>query len=689
MAVYEVTDPNSGVTLELQGDSPPTEAELEEIFAQYAPPSAPEDQSTLAKYGEPIMAIGSAAIAEPVAGVAGILETVFGSAEGAPELMEGIKEQMTYDPRTIEGQQALEAFATSAPIQWLADKMMAAEEAGGEFGYEKYGALGGAAGAAAPTAAIEAIPFVGPAVRKAIKARKVTPPKSMPKTADDIVDYGDQLTPELSDYEKLSEDLKRGKVRATAEQVMPDAEILEAADRLNVQLNPDAYSTNRTFKEMVQGLKSRPGSKLSQIEEKAIIDTGRQADELIKDLGGTTDKSLLSESVKEQVDASINALSKKSDDAYARVNDVIPKATQVKPENVAAYITEKLDELGGDVTLLNAAETKLARLIEDGKTPTYAALDRVRKDIGNGFNKKQGPFKEDNSGTLKQIYKVISEDQQNVSNAFGVGADYSAARKLVSTRKGLEDEAVKLFGKEVNSSLVPKITTAATGLTKGDTGNFKKLMSAVPEARRQEVAATMLNDLFTNGQRNKGSLGQGFVAAYDGLNRNKAAKAELFKYLPEGAKQRFDDLGKVATGIYKAKALENKSKTARDLIAAMDDGGMFGKVAGAGKNWLAAEGATSAAGFPGVGTTAAIGGYFMRSKTPKTAAAENLLTSKKFADAIDEAAKGNIGNAQKILDKSRQYKDWLAQQPTETTQKIAAVGFVPWVTDQGEEDGRN
>lgn len=45
MSVYEVTDPKTGVTLELEGDSPPTEAELEEIFASVSagtPPAPPE-----------------------------------------------------------------------------------------------------------------------------------------------------------------------------------------------------------------------------------------------------------------------------------------------------------------------------------------------------------------------------------------------------------------------------------------------------------------------------------------------------------------------------------------------------------------------------------------------------------------------------------------------------------------------
>ena len=37
MPTYTVTDPNTNKTLTLEGDSPPTEEELEEIFAGYAP----------------------------------------------------------------------------------------------------------------------------------------------------------------------------------------------------------------------------------------------------------------------------------------------------------------------------------------------------------------------------------------------------------------------------------------------------------------------------------------------------------------------------------------------------------------------------------------------------------------------------------------------------------------------------
>ena len=54
MPVYKVTDPTSGLTLKLTGDSPPTDQDLDEIFAQYKTPARararapePEDETTI------------------------------------------------------------------------------------------------------------------------------------------------------------------------------------------------------------------------------------------------------------------------------------------------------------------------------------------------------------------------------------------------------------------------------------------------------------------------------------------------------------------------------------------------------------------------------------------------------------------------------------------------------------------
>lgn len=43
MPIYEITDPNTGVTLEVEGASPPTEAELETIFSQAPKPQVPSN----------------------------------------------------------------------------------------------------------------------------------------------------------------------------------------------------------------------------------------------------------------------------------------------------------------------------------------------------------------------------------------------------------------------------------------------------------------------------------------------------------------------------------------------------------------------------------------------------------------------------------------------------------------------
>ena len=58
MPKYRVSDPNSGVTLELEGDSPPTEAELVEIFNQYQKPAAPKTDKLPAPRREMFAGVG-------------------------------------------------------------------------------------------------------------------------------------------------------------------------------------------------------------------------------------------------------------------------------------------------------------------------------------------------------------------------------------------------------------------------------------------------------------------------------------------------------------------------------------------------------------------------------------------------------------------------------------------------------
>lgn len=89
MPVYEVQDPETGVTLELEGDSPPTEGELVAIFDQYRP--SPLQQSGEVPYSQEQTAALGPQYAPPAQPERGLGEKIMGGAEaGASMLASGI-----------------------------------------------------------------------------------------------------------------------------------------------------------------------------------------------------------------------------------------------------------------------------------------------------------------------------------------------------------------------------------------------------------------------------------------------------------------------------------------------------------------------------------------------------------------------------------------------------------------------
>lgn len=110
MPIFEVTDPETGMTLELEGDSPPTEAELMEVFASYQP----EAEYGLMSAVEPVMTVASAIPAEIAAGARAGFETAKGAlgfgTEDIGAAVAETRQKYTYMPRTPEGQAGLQAL---------------------------------------------------------------------------------------------------------------------------------------------------------------------------------------------------------------------------------------------------------------------------------------------------------------------------------------------------------------------------------------------------------------------------------------------------------------------------------------------------------------------------------------------------------------------------------------------------
>lgn len=654
--------------------------------------------------GEAALSIGSSMVAEPVAGLAGIAQGLNPYAEegAGAKAIDSVRKAWTFQPRGDEGKEYIQDIGeTLNPI----DKAMkSAEEYLGDEMMDLTGSpLLAAAAATIPTAVLELIGSVGVLKLRGEKQVDGITDEAVDALAekgldiDDISDSGieklkekskadvkerieEAKEPEDKSYKSILRNIENKKLKKSTEAVMPDSEIMVAAKELGVELNPSHYSTNKAYIDIEQSLKSKPGSMLSAKELKAIDDLGAKADETITTLGGSIDKSLFDIKVKNEISATIDDLSKKASTAYNSVSNAIPPNTIITAPKSKEFMAGIVDDLGDNLELMTSAEKQLYNLVKKD-TVTYGAIDRLRKDIGKGF-KGKGIYKDDNSGALKRVYAAISDDQQQVSKAFKVDGEYSVGRKLVSDRKKIENNMISLFGKEANKSIVPIMKSSATGLTKGDASKFSKLMNALPENLRQEAAVIMLGDLFVQDARSTTGISQGFVKAFEGLNRNKAAKKILFDALPKDARKRFNNIGKVATGLYKAKALENTSKTARDLIQAMDSGGLFKKITDVGGKVAVAEGASSSVGLPGVGAAGVIGSILTKSRKASSIAADEFITSDIFIKSVKEAAEGNVKNANEKIAKSKAFKKWIKFANKGDAEAIAAVGFIPWVTGQ-------
>ena len=357
-------------------------------------------QSEFGKPGgeEALGTIASGILAEPIAGLAGLVSAPFVGMKGAEENINSVREALTFQPRSEKGQENLEAIGGAlAPV---GEAVETAEKFTGDIGFEATGSPAvGAIGSTLPTAALEAIGlgFVRKGAKAAQTAQKAADSTRAAREAKQAAEINrvkesldirtaeaveaakpkqgpsaeftikGQEAPEVQDYQQILDNLKNQKAKKAAIDAMPDAEIMKAAEDLGVDLNPDHYSNNRVFRELTQRLKDRPGSKLGAVEERAIQTLGQRADELISDLGGQRDKSLLDANLKNDLNGTISDLEIQSDAAYKIVDTSIPKTVIVKPLASRAYIQSVMKDLGGETNQLAAAESKLMQIMD--KTP--------------------------------------------------------------------------------------------------------------------------------------------------------------------------------------------------------------------------------------------------------------------------------------------------------------------------------
>jgi hypothetical protein len=497
------------------------------------------------------------------------------------------------------------------------------------------------------------------------------------------------------------------KVADLAEEVAPNQEILGAADRLGLKekLIPSQYSRSQSYREIEQALASVPGSVLNAQQKESYAALAQKADDLIVQYGGSLDKSAFSDKFRTQSQSTIQGLNKQAEDLYSNVSKAIPAQTQAPADSTISYIRGRSADFGG-APLLSADERKALNILSPKVEtvpnplipgtvqtitthPTYAALDSVRKSVGDGY-KGRGPFANSSSRTLDALYANLSKDQQAVADAAGVGNIFTAAKSVVAQRKGLEDGLIQAIGKDMSGSISSTFGSAVEKLGSGNFKDFDKLVTLIPANLRQEAVLTALNNAFTKRSGAQQQLSApGFVDWYDSLSRNGAAKNRLTQYLPADAAKTLDDIATVARGMREAskeRITTGRLNSINLLEQYADEGGLLSRVWDVSKKAGAAEGVTSTLGFPGAGTIGVLSTAFSKEKTPIKEAAEKLIASPKFRDAIytatstDGAQIGRMKAREAQLMRTLAYRKWFAALGEDAQNQIRTVGPITYLT---------
>lgn len=441
-------------------------------------------------------------------------------------------------------------------------------------------------------------------------------------------------------------DLGSGRARKIlAEQASPDPKVMEAAKRLGIDeyLQPDHVTTNQAYRELAQAVKSIPGSEARAAEMQGLQQVAKRADDLIEEIGGTTDLSMLDSTVKGRLMATQRQLQDEADKLYTEIRKAVPAQTEAPASSVLSFIESRAQDLGGRQNLSAAEKQIFAKLSpKNGKQPTYALLDDVRKDLGNAA-RAAGPFKDADTGLAKKLYSLLSDDQAEVVSRLGMTDTYNAARSAVSVRKSLEDDLAALFGKNLDQSLVGDLSGAVLTLPRGDVSRFVRLIKAIPEDMRRDVVASGLNSAFGKTAKNGQLSFTSYSNWFEGLLRNKQAYTALMANLPQQSRKQLSDLYRVSKGI--SSASKERIVTGRIQAVMQDLNGADSLISNlyslAKRSAVAvpAEAASTAMGMPGAGMSAAIASALTKGKTPAVKAADALISSSEFIELAKQAGK--------------------------------------------------
>lgn len=664
--------------------------------------------------------LATGAIAEPVSGIAGLAKTITSGPEAGAETIEQIQEAMTYQPRTKAGQniisglgQGIEAVSKAPGVKQVGQAFEATKDKALEIG----GPGAATVIATLPALALELLGLKGTrAAKKAVLKKSI---KDLDKTSFydetgtlspnvknqikqsglDISDVEDFL-PESITTQQAAEPLAKKidkaesklgigesrRIASLAEQVKPDLERIKAFDELEVDYLPSYVSQNPTYAAIEQNLQTVPGSMLATKQKAITAELSKKADEIITEGGGEIDKGLVSDRFRKDSKKIIDDLGEMSSDYYKTVTKNLPPKTRIETNNIIDEIQSVADDLGG-IEYLDPKERRLLKVLDQETKPTYARLDKYRKQIGDAMRGKESPFKDSDHRTLSRLYKAMTNDQESALLKIGdesLLTTYLTGKNLTAQRKGIEKQLTEILGKDLTGEVSKKLKPAILDLQKGYAARFDNIIDNIPDELGKEAKAsvlhTALNDAFVQGSRAERSLNiAGFDDWMKGLKRHPKVYSRLKNELGNKTIERLETLHTVVNSVRDAQKLA--VLTGRTISTP----GLFDETRGIARRFYGVSKSFA-------GKIPLVGGFFKdmvgAEKNVRSISADKLLSGMKFRNLLKQKILGKIdtpareANVNRLIEKIDAFKNWKDNLPPKDLNDLNKVGAIGYLSGE-------
>ena len=463
-------------------------------------------------------------------------------------------------------------------------------------------------------------------------------------------------------------------IEALAKEAKTNPEAAAAAARLGIDLPPDVLSDNPLLKNAAAMTRDLKASEAAGQFETVVVNASNAADEAMAAIDGSPDLASVSERVLSSLTDTQNALKNGAKGLYDDVDAQVPKSTLVSGNNTVILLNNLTDELGG-LDNLSSNERLLFDKLTNPDTPlTYAALIRLKQDIGRGLERGQGPYGDVNQGALKRIYGALAEDQLLTVEQIGgpeLRSKLRLANQTTAKQKAFEKRIVSAFGEDLEGSIASKLRLAITAGTRGDISGLNRILKTIPKELHREAVATAINSLSLPGGASDLPFGFAeFAKTMKGLKKNKPVYNKIVSVLGPDSSQFLDDLLTVSQRITEARgrvsqtgkanqALIAEGLTAQNIAMQIWNSSIGRRVV---RGAAAGGGMVSGGPAGGMAADAITDVLLSAGKTDRVAAAGNLLNSAAFKSLVDADFSANqvaLQTALNKLENSPPYKRWL------------------------------